>query len=277
MKRMLLLLLVLSLLLALAGCGSEPVVCEGCPFCSGELTSDQLTQLMADVEALQEKTELLAQAPAVETPAATEPPVLDEDFFSMPDPMMPDADLSDKAVFRIQTDTIQDEAGRWLVDHAVGDYKEATDADVTFVDSMGWFEGSALSMLAKPNADYNLFWQVDPQGVYTVDTGLDPATTKLALWIYVEDVDAFYQSDWTEVDIGSGGWFGEEWANWQLKDEWITKGWNYLEFKLSDADENTGVDLSRLRWFRFCFVGAPEGMEFRIGDVKLISDIPAAG
>ena len=65
MKRMLLLLLVLSLLLALAGCGSEPVVCEGCPFCSGDLTSDQLTQLMADVEALQEKTELLAQAPAV--------------------------------------------------------------------------------------------------------------------------------------------------------------------------------------------------------------------
>ena len=199
---------------------------------------------------------------------------LDDDIFGIPEPMEPDTDLSDKVVFRIQTDALQDDIGRWLVDHASGDYREATDADVTFVDAEGWFEGSGLSMKAKPDADYNLFWQVNPAGSYEVDTGLDARTAKLAIWIYVEDVDAFYKSGWTEVDIGSGSWFGNEWARWQLTDEWINPGWNYLEFKLSEADENTGVDLSRLRWFRFCFVGAKEGDEFRIGDIKLISEIP---
>lgn len=251
MKRILAVLLVFSVLFAFAACTQGSGQSSG----SEDLTENTTETPTETVTEPSETTE----APTTEAP--TEPSATE--------------DTGEKAVFHIQTDTIRDENGRWLVDFGVGDFKEATDEDVTFLDSKGWFEGSGLSMLAKPDADYNLFWQVDPEGAYAVDTGLDPATTKLTIWIYVEDVEAFYESGWTEVDIGSGGWFGEEWACWQLKDEWINEGWNYLEFKLSEADENTGVDLSRLRWFRFCFVGAEEGDEFRIGDINLISDIPA--
>lgn len=250
MKKLLALLLICAVVCSFAACAE---------------TSDQPTETQTtpatEAPTTPDPTEAPTDPPT--TPPETEPPTA------------PPIDLSNKAVFHIQTDALADEAGRWLVDFGVGDYKEASDNDVSFVDSKGWFNGSGLSMKAKPNADYNLFWQVDPEGAFSVDTALDPASTVLTLWLYVEDIDTFYDSGWTEVDIGSGGWFGEEWACWQLKDEWINEGWNYLEFKLSEADENTGIDLSRLRWFRFCYVGAAEGTEFRIGDINLISDLPA--
>ena len=252
MKRILIILLTLCVMLSLVACGPQ----------TAEPTVEPTVQPTETGQPESEPPEENTQNP------------LDDDIFGIPEPLKPDADLSNKVVFRIQTDTLQDDVGRWLVDYASGDYHEATDADITFVDASDWFEGSGLSMKAKPDADYNLFWQVNPATSYSVDTGLDAKTAKLAIWIYVEDVDAFYKSGWTEVDIGSGSWFGNEWARWQLTDEWINPGWNYLEFKLSEADENTGVDLSGLRWFRFCYVGAKEGTEFRIGDIKLISEIP---
>lgn len=72
----------------------------------------------------------------------------------------------------------------------------------------------------------------------------------LHFWIWFSDVSSLKEN--VRVELGSGGIYDKEEAQWNLDRDTLKDGWNEIRLLLSEASrsQDGGVDVSRINWFR---------------------------
>lgn len=72
----------------------------------------------------------------------------------------------------------------------------------------------------------------------------------LHFWIWFSDISALKED--IKVELGSGGTYDKEEAQWTLQKDIFTDGWNEITLLLSDANQSRdgGINVSRVNWFR---------------------------
>lgn len=69
-------------------------------------------------------------------------------------------------------------------------------------------------------------------------------------WIWFSDVSALTEN--VRIELGSGGDYDKEEAQWSLEKETFTDGWNEITLFLSEASQSSdgGINASQINWFR---------------------------
>ena len=104
------------------------------------------------------------------------------------------------------------------------------------------------------------------------DTKVTKTNGYLAFDLYIQDISLVSTSDPHQIELSSSGGPDVNEIHWTLpKAGALKNGWNKIELNMANADDDNGVDLSAVNWFRFYHTTAPGSVVFKIDNIRFYS------